>query len=103
MEYHLWGLKPVGFHVTNLLLHIGVALLLWRILIRLQIPCALLAACVFAVFFFQQKTAYEMAQCDWSLDVCSSDLLLLLEEQDRSRWDRDQLRAGMAWLARSAV
>src|SRR5881397_97535 len=26
-------------------------------------------------FFFKQKTAYEMAQCDWSSDVCSSDLL----------------------------
>src|SRR5881397_3907206 len=26
-------------------------------------------------FFFKQKTAYEMAQCDWSLDVCSSDLI----------------------------
>src|SRR5881397_738878 len=25
-------------------------------------------------FFFKQKTAYEMAQCDWSSDVCSSDL-----------------------------
>src|SRR6188508_3223083 len=28
----------------------------------------------FLFFFFKQKTAYEMAQCDWSSDVCSSDL-----------------------------
>ena len=26
-------------------------------------------------FFFKQKTAYELYQCDWSSDVCSSDLL----------------------------
>src|SRR3546814_12767943 len=26
------------------------------------------------VFFFKQKTAYEMRICDWSSDVCSSDL-----------------------------
>ena len=26
------------------------------------------------VFFFKQKTAYEIYQCDWSSDVCSSDL-----------------------------
>ena len=26
------------------------------------------------VFFFKQKTAYEVAMSDWSSDVCSSDL-----------------------------
>ena len=30
--------------------------------------------CVF-FFFFKQKTAYEIRNCDWSSDVCSSDLL----------------------------
>src|SRR3546814_1132691 len=29
---------------------------------------------VFIVFFFKQKTAYEMRISDWSSDVCSSDL-----------------------------
>ena len=29
---------------------------------------------VFVFFFFKQKTAYEIYQCDWSSDVCSSDL-----------------------------
>src|SRR3546814_4453098 len=29
---------------------------------------------VFVVFFFKQKTAYEMRISDWSSDVCSSDL-----------------------------
>ena len=28
----------------------------------------------FLVFFFKQKTAYEIKECDWSSDVCSSDL-----------------------------
>src|SRR5210317_1037793 len=28
------------------------------------------------LFFFKQKTAYEMSECDWSSDVCSSDLQL---------------------------
>ena len=31
---------------------------------------------LFFFFFFKQKTAYEIYQCDWSSDVCSSDLLL---------------------------
>src|SRR3546814_10202922 len=29
---------------------------------------------IFSVFFFKQKTAYEMRISDWSSDVCSSDL-----------------------------
>src|SRR3546814_20619988 len=29
---------------------------------------------VLFIFFFKQKTAYEMRISDWSLDVCSSDL-----------------------------
>src|SRR3546814_3697445 len=32
--------------------------------------------CLF-VFFFKQKTAYEMRISDWSSDVCSSDLVRL--------------------------
>ena len=27
------------------------------------------------VFFFKQKTAYEIGTGDWSSDVCSSDLI----------------------------
>src|SRR3546814_4693179 len=35
----------------------------------------LISFCVlFFVFFFKQKTAYEMRISDWSSDVCSSDL-----------------------------
>src|SRR3546814_4131343 len=32
-------------------------------------------AYVMYVFFFKQKTAYEMRISDWSSDVCSSDLV----------------------------
>src|SRR5210317_2479347 len=31
---------------------------------------------LFFFFFFKQKTAYEFSECDWSSDVCSSDLVL---------------------------
>src|SRR3546814_1368639 len=30
------------------------------------------------IFFFKQKTAYEMRISDWSSDVCSSDLLRIV-------------------------
>src|SRR3546814_8992251 len=32
--------------------------------------------CILFIFFFKQKTAYEMRISDWSSDVCSSDLLI---------------------------
>src|SRR3546814_2431814 len=32
---------------------------------------------MFFVFFFKQKTAYEMRISDWSSDVCSSDLEMI--------------------------
>src|ERR1051326_1868315 len=39
-----------------------------------------IVVCVIVVlFFFKQKTAYEIKECDWSSDVCSSDLPLYVE------------------------
>src|SRR3546814_8959097 len=37
--------------------------------------CDTYVLCFVFVFFFKQKTAYEMRISDWSSDVCSSDLL----------------------------
>src|SRR3546814_2036001 len=36
--------------------------------------CCCVGGCYTLVFFFKQKTAYEMRISDWSSDVCSSDL-----------------------------
>src|SRR3546814_12289533 len=37
--------------------------------------------CLFVlVFFFKQKTAYEMRISDWSSDVCSSDLVRMAQD-----------------------
>src|SRR3546814_1499024 len=59
------SLVMVGCNVINMLILCSF-FLIWMVLFFYH----------FFLFFFKQKTEYEMRICDWSSDVCSSDLAM---------------------------
>jgi len=58
LDYHLWDLKPFGFHLTNLLLHLGCAVLVYLVL-ALIFPAAQSIPLISALLFLVHPVQTE--------------------------------------------
>src|SRR3546814_1512375 len=61
-----------------------------------------MASLLVSLFFFKQKTAYEMRISDWSSDVCSSDLRQVLDPL-QAQVGMQHVDAGVAQRQRAGV
>ncbi len=49
LQWPFFGLRPTGYHITTILLHIGSGLLLWTLLAKMRIPGAWATGLVFTI------------------------------------------------------
>jgi protein O-mannosyl-transferase len=56
LQFKMWGLNPLGYHLINIVLQAINAILLWRILRRLKLKGAWIVAAVFAIHPVQVET-----------------------------------------------
>ncbi|QUV99782.1 tetratricopeptide repeat protein [Chloracidobacterium sp. MS 40/45] len=100
VDYALWGLRPVGYHLTNLLLHAANTAWVWWLLrcYRAAPWLALLAALVFAVHPVHTEAVANVVGRAELLGMCFGGLMWWSWVQAR----RDTERAGW-WRALAAV
>lgn len=103
IEYRLWNLEPLGFHVTNVALHATCAILLWRLLTRLNVPGAWLAAALFAVHPVEVETVAWITErknvLSLALALVSLLCYLRFEPPTSVASDAPQSAARWAWYA----
>jgi tetratricopeptide (TPR) repeat protein len=93
-EYHLWKLQPLGYHLANILLHALNAVLLWRVLRRLEIPGSWWAAAVFALHPVNVESVAWITECKNVLSGLFYFLAVLAYLRFRPLTDRGATRAG---------
>jgi tetratricopeptide (TPR) repeat protein len=88
IQQRLWGDSPTGYHLVNLLLHIGCVVLVLKILRFLRVPGAELAAIIFALHPVNVETVAWIAERKNALSgifALAATLFYLKFDESRSR------------------
>lgn len=98
LQWQLWGARPLGYHLTNLALHLIGALLIWRLLARFGLRQAWLGGLIFAVHPALVESVAWMAELKNTLSLPPFLIAVLcyLDYEERGRV-RDYLLA-LGWF-----
>jgi len=101
LEHRLWGDSALGYHLLNVALHLAATLLLYRVLRRLAVPGAALAASLFALHPVCVETVAWVSEQKNTLSAVFylAAALAYLRFDERRRWGAYALGTALFALA----
>ncbi len=98
LDYQLWHWWTLPYHVENVLLHAAAALLLWRLLQKLEVPGAWLAGALFALHPVMVESTAWITERKNVLSMFFFLAALLAYGRFTSFWKEEESPARRGWF-----